>query len=669
MKVKEFLKRRRKWLIAVVIFGIIGAVAVSFAGRAKRTRKVPDEVPAQETAEVERRSLMETVSATGKVVSAEDKNVTVSLSGVKVKEVKVGVGDSVKAGDVICLFDTADLEEDLADAKTALNASEGKSAVDVAGAQRGLSEAQTSGEIDIARANADADEAYNDYLRAQTDVEEAEDDYIEAQEATAIKNGEWEAAKKRMEELEDDMEEAEEEAKKLSSAAGKVSEYTSEFANTVNELASIIPAEQKEKDIKSFLYIENKELDSFAASDFVKTDADESLKTQVETYLGTLKGLQTSYLAAKKDQTAYEAANAVYQAAQADYQEAQQEASSWESKYNSAKNSESSYENALDQAISNSDSKYDTYEQQVRNKDDAVRNSASTVSGKEDTLTNSQLNASTSSLSDKQQIRSLEEQIEECTVKAPIDGVVTSLNVAEGDTFSGTNNAAVAVIEDVSNYEVEAEIDEYDIVKIKEGQSVVIKTNATGDLELGGQVKEIAPRASSEDGSSSSVTYKVTVSIDTPCEELRMDMTAKLSIVIESREDVLTVPYDAVQEAEDGSYYVELVREQGNDGELPEGGGVHDGEQPVETDKGQDTEKQTEVRKDSSMPGNGSGLEGNAGAGGERITVEKGIESDYYIEVISDEVVEGMKVIVPVSDDGGQDFRGMAGRQGPMGGF
>lgn len=663
MKVKEFLKKRRKWLIAVVIFGIIGAVAVSFVSRAKRAGKVPDEVPAQETAQVERSSLMETVSATGTVVSAEDKNVTVSLSGVKVKEVKVGVGDSVKAGDVICLFDTADLEEDLADATTTLKASEGKSAVDVAGAQRGLSEAQASGKIDIARANADADEAYNDYLKAQTDVEEAEDDYIEAQEATAIKNGEWEAAKERMEELEDDMEEAKEEAEELADAAEKATGYTTEFSNTVNELASIIPTENKEKDAKSFLYIENKELASFVASDFVKAEADESVKTQVENYLGTLKGLQTSYLAAKKDQTAYEAANAVYQAALADYQEAEQEVSSWESKYNSAKNSESSYENALDQAVSNSDSKYDTYEQQVRNKEDAVRDSESTVSGKEDTLTNSQLNASTASLSDKQQIRSLEEQIEECTVKAPIDGVVTSLNVAEGDTFSGTNDAAVAVIEDISNYEVEAEIDEYDIVKIKEGQSVVIKTNATGDLELDGQVKEIAPRASSTESSSSSVTYKVTVSIDTPCEDLRMDMTAKLSIVIESREDVLTVPYDAVQEAEDGSYYVELAREQGNAGEPPEGGG----EQPVENAGERDTEKQTETRKDGPTPENG-GLEGKAGAG-ERITVEKGIESDYYIEVISDEVVEGMMVIVPASDDDGQDFRGMAGRQGPMGGF
>lgn len=57
MKVKEFLRKRRKWLIAVVIFGIIGAVAVSFASRAKRAGKVMDEVPVQETAEVERRSL------------------------------------------------------------------------------------------------------------------------------------------------------------------------------------------------------------------------------------------------------------------------------------------------------------------------------------------------------------------------------------------------------------------------------------------------------------------------------------------------------------------------------------------------------------------------------------------------------------------------------------
>lgn len=553
MKEKGLSKKGRKWGIFIAVIAAIAAVAVFFFVRSKKSSQIPNTTMVQETATVERRSLVETVSATGRIVSAGNKNITMALSGVKVKEVKVKVGDIVAVGDVICLFDTEDLE----DAKTVLNAATGKSHVDTAGAERALAEVRESGEIGVSRANADADKAYHDYLKAATDVEEAEAAYIEAQQAAADKNGEWEAAKEKMDEAKGYMEEAEEMAKKLSAAAGKANEYISEFTNTVNELAGFIPADKKgEKDVKSFLYIDNKELASFTASDFVNDNADDALRGQVETYLGTLKGLQESYLTAKKDQAAYESANAVYQEAQADYQEAQKEASSWESKLNSAKNSESSYANALNQAINSSESKYDTYEKQVRNRDDAVRNNESAVSSKEDALTNIQLNASTTALSDKKQIRNLEEQIEACTVKAPISGIVTSVNVADGDTFSGANNAAVAVIEDISAYEVEADVDEYDITRIKEGQLVVIKTNGTGDMELNGHVKEVAPHASSAEGGNSSVTYKVWVSIDTPCDDLRMDMTAKLSIVIESREDVLTVPYDALQEAEDGSYYV-----------------------------------------------------------------------------------------------------------------
>lgn len=128
----------------------------------------------------------------------------------------------------------------------------------------------------------------------------------------------------------------------------------------------------------------------------------------------------------------------------------------------------------------------------------------------------------------------MEKQIEECTVKAPISGVITSLNVEEGDSYSSTNNSAIAVIENIGAYEVEAEIDEYDISKIAVGQTVVIKTNGTGETELAGTVSEVAPRATSTDSTNSDVTYKVTISIDTPCEDLRMDMTASVSESMEA---------------------------------------------------------------------------------------------------------------------------------------
>lgn len=711
-KMKEFLKKHKKLCIAAVILAVVLAAAGSFVTRARKAKEMLAMAPVQETAQVERRSLMETVSATGTVVSAQSKSVSVSLSGVEVLEVNVEVGDSVEAGDVICVLDSTDLEEDLADAQTTLNATAGKTAVDVASAERGLSEAQTSRDIETARAYEDEDAAYEDYLESLTDEEEAENDWREAQEATISKNGEWEAAKEKLEDAEDDMDDAEEEMEKLASAAGKASGYASEFSNAVGELASIIPADAAVKDVKSFLYIENAELSSYTAADFVdssRLDADSNVVSQVEEYLGTLKGLQDSYNTAQKDQAAYEAASAAYQEAQTAYQEAQSEASSWESKYNSAKNSETSYENAYDQAISNSESKYDAYEQKVRSTEDTIRNNDSSVSSKEDSLTNSQLNASTSGLSDKQQIRQLEEQIEDCTVKAPINGVITSLNVEVGDTYSGTDSSAIAVIENIDSYEVEAEIDEYDISLIKVGQQVVVKTNGTGDTELDGTVTAVAPRAttagtSTAAGSSSSdASYKVTVSIDTPCDDLRMDMTAKLSIIIESKEDVLTVPYDAVQEADDGTYYVEVVSDSasrdasaatgqtGSADEVSASRGEaagQDGETSAagngETDEEED-QKTDDMPQNADTPGENSEMpQGTAGqmpsdkggnmsdataASGRRVTIEKGIESDYYIEIVSDEITEGMEVIVPASEDSGMDFRGMAGMQGPMGGF
>ncbi len=684
MKVKEFLKKHKKWCIAAVILIVVIAGAGSFISRAKRAGNMAAMIPAQETAEVELRSLMETVSATGTVVSAQSKNISVNLSDVEVMEVNVKVGDSVEAGDVICVLDSTDLEEDLADAQTTLNATSGKTAIEVASAERGLDEAETTRDIEAIRAQEDEDEAYNDYLWAKTDEEEAEDDYKEAQEATVIKNGEWEAAKESLEDAEDDLEDAEavmEAAKKkmekLAEAAGvstsdsngesfktaNASSLEAEFLSTVNEIKSLVSKfpDDTGMDVSSNLYITSDSLSSYSADDFVGSSADSSTIDSINNSLGTLVGLAEVYQTLTADEesseqaqeayeeakTAYEAAYAEYQKALSAYQEAQSETSTWESKYNSAKSSESSYEKTYESAVKNTDSYYDTYEQKIRNTEDTTRNNDSTVSSKEDSLATSRLSATTADLSEKQQIRQLEEQIEDCTVTAPISGIITSLNVEEGDTYSSASGT-IAVIENTAAYEVEAEIDEYDISLIEVGQQVVVKTNGTGDTELDGTVTEVAPRASS-DNSSSDVSYKITVSVDTPCDDLRLDMTAKLSIIIESKENVLTVPYDAVQEAEDGTYYVEVT--DGNTGS------------PETADS--DAEPAGMQR-----PGeNGSEGAGPNTVTTRRMTVEKGIESDYYIEIISDEITEGMQVIVQSSDDSGDDFKGMVGRQGPMGGF
>lgn len=297
----------------------------------------------------------------------------------------------------------------------------------------------------------------------------------------------------------------------------------------------------------------------------------------------------------------------------------------YQNRYNTAQQNETTCKTVYEQALTTAKSKLDTYNQQVRSREDTIRNNDSTVSSKKDSLATSRLNASVSGLSDKQQVKKYEEQIGECTVTAPMSGVITEINVEAGDTYSGN---VIALIEDISDYEISAEIEEYDISVVKVGQKVVIKTNGTGDVELDGTVKEIAPRATKD---STRVTYTVTISIDKPCNDLRMDMTAKLSIILESKENVLAVPYDSVQEDEKGNFYIEIVKEQG--------------------EKGMDSASDA------------------AAAQSEKVMITKGIESDYYVEVIGTGVEEGMSVIVPVSSENGPDIMDMINSNGPMGGF
>lgn len=184
--------------------------------------------------------------------------------------------------------------------------------------------------------------------------------------------------------------------------------------------------------------------------------------------------------------------------------------------------------------------------------DDTVRQTTSALAAREDSLTSAKIQASNGTSTMETQISALEDQLEACSITAPFNGIITSLNAEVGDIYSGM---ALASVEDVSSYEITTEIDEYDIGKIKKGQRVVIKTNGTGDEELKGTVKSVAPRATM----GQSVTYTVVISVDTKNDMLKLDMTAKLSIVLEESNNTLTVPYEAVLTDDEGKEYVQVV--------------------------------------------------------------------------------------------------------------
>ena len=210
----------------------------------------------------------------------------------------------------------------------------------------------------------------------------------------------------------------------------------------------------------------------------------------------------------------------------------------------------------------NVDSLYIVYENAAINYENAVASGSSAVAAAQTAQESAALSANT----DQQtlQIDALSRQMKEGALTAPFGGVITAINVKEGDTYL---QGAVLTIQDCSAYEIEAQIGEYDIADVKLGQKVLIKTDSTRNQELEGTVVFVSPTATPVAAmmagmsapSETDPTYLIRISVDTPSDRLRLDMTATLSIIIEERESALSVPYDAVQTAEDGSTFVEVV--------------------------------------------------------------------------------------------------------------
>ena len=121
----------------------------------------------------------------------------------------------------------------------------------------------------------------------------------------------------------------------------------------------------------------------------------------------------------------------------------------------------------------------ETYETASENLETAQTNNDRTA----DQLEQAQVQHEYSNDSSQQTIESYQEQIESCTVTAPISGVITAMNVEVGDTYMGENSALFSVA-DNENFVVSANVDEYDISSISEGMEAAVIVEALGEDEL-----------------------------------------------------------------------------------------------------------------------------------------------------------------------------------------
>ena len=153
----------------------------------------------------------------------------------------------------------------------------------------------------------------------------------------------------------------------------------------------------------------------------------------------------------------------------------------------------------------------------------------------------------------KEQVKTAQESVQRAqtnlgyaTITSPIDGVVLSKSVEEGQTVAASFNTPelFTIAQDLTDMRVIADIDEADIGGVKEGQRVSFTVDAFPDDHFDGQVTQVRQQATTE---SNVVTYEVVISARNNDLKLKPGLTANVTIFTLEKNGVLVVPAKALR--------------------------------------------------------------------------------------------------------------------------
>jgi HlyD family secretion protein len=145
-----------------------------------------------------------------------------------------------------------------------------------------------------------------------------------------------------------------------------------------------------------------------------------------------------------------------------------------------------------------------------------------------------------------------EDQLSKTTMAAPMDGVVTFLDAEVGEIAPAqtafTQGKTLMTISNLSAFEVEVDVDETEIVKVRKGQNAKIEVDAFPDTTFQGEVIEIGNTAVILGAGTTEQTtnFKVKVLFKEENADIRPGMSAAVDIVTNTKAEVLAVPYGCI---------------------------------------------------------------------------------------------------------------------------
>ena len=148
--------------------------------------------------------------------------------------------------------------------------------------------------------------------------------------------------------------------------------------------------------------------------------------------------------------------------------------------------------------------------------------------------------------SSRESVQKAQTNLGYATITSPIDGVVLSKSVEEGQTVAASFNTPELfnIAQDLTDMRVIADIDEADIGGVQEGQRVSFTVDAFPDDKFEGQVTQVRQQATT---TSNVVTYEVVISAPNKDLKLKPGLTANVTIFTLEKNDVLAVPSKALR--------------------------------------------------------------------------------------------------------------------------
>ena len=517
---------------------------------------------------LQEKDIQNTIGGTGTVESGQKHYVYPTTSGYSVMEIPVEVGDTVQAGDVLCILDDSALASQRESSELSLDQN-------VRAADQQVKTVRDSYEAAVAAvkdgtnstlisAQSQVTNAYYSYLSAVDQYNQYQDSLNRASAALSTAKQSLEAANEKVTAIQQAIQEKEQaEAGTDTTIPG--TDVTTPGTDVTNPGTDVTnPGTDVTTPGGNTSTTPGTDTSGASGADTSTTPgADTSAASGAEAQSTQAAMASGSAPAASAQSNSGGYRDMTLEELQAALPAAQAEQAAAQTAYDQAK---SAYDSASGQGYSLSlavDSAYNGYVTALKSLDAAIASVETQLQSSENQLDSAKLSAQSARETRELTLEQMDESMEDLVITAPAAGTVTAVYA----TVGGPSTGLLFVIEDVEDLVVKTTIRSYDVGQVQEGMDVTIKSDATGDASFAGTVSFIAPasqKTATGETNTANEVFDAEVKVLSQDTGLRIGMSVRLNYVLEAETGVLAVPYDAVYTNASGQSCVMAARDQGN---------------------------------------------------------------------------------------------------------